>query len=189
MFTLEKWQEILIKKLYEVNFISDKEIINNSFKELCQPLNGLKKEHRKFECGYRGIQRDQYDLITLVFEVGNYAYQLNICEKSLILFAVDKTGGYQNHIPVLNKVCSVKYEIDKGKQKYKVGIDNRDRYKTIAKCNSIESEKTIEEEYDNFVFNKDTYKTIINNLMDIVETGTLEGKNIFEDYIMNEPFM
>ena len=30
MFTLEKWQEILIKKLYEVNFISDKEIINKN---------------------------------------------------------------------------------------------------------------------------------------------------------------
>lgn len=187
---MEEWQEILIKKLYEVNFISDKEIINNSFKELCQPLNGLKKEHRKFECGYRGIQRDQYDLITLVFEVGNYAYQLNICEKSLILFAGDKTGVYQNHIPVLNRVCSVKYEIDKGKQKYEVVIDSRERYKIITKCETIESEKIIgEEEYDNFVFNIDTYKIIINNLMNIAETGTFEGKNIFEDYTMDEPII
>ena len=99
---MEKWQETLIKKIYEVNFISDKDLINKSFKELYKPILDLKKDHKKFECDYGGIKRDQDDLVSLVFEVGNYAYNLNICEKSLILFAGDKTDRYQNHVPVLN---------------------------------------------------------------------------------------
>lgn len=187
---MEKWQEKIIKEIYEVDFIKDKKIIQTSFAELCKPLQNLTNYKYDNKPKFEGVVKNDYDSIILSFEVGNEGYQLDLYNKSIKLIAGPKTGGYVNNVPMVQPVCIVEYSIqDEKKQVYKVEIVDEQKYKSIIKCDTIQSEYNIKRDYNNLVFDKEIYKKIITNLMDIAITGTFEGECIVEDYTMDGPFM
>lgn len=192
MFTLEKWQEKMLKEIYQVFFIYDIDIIEQSFKELCQPILDLvNSKNYRIRCEFKGFGEKNNKNNIVSFRLAQWLYQLEVDLTKIATLKLTVFLGMDKDIKNLGKICSAEYAIDTEKytQKYEVVIDNEEIYKKsighdkkLIEHDSIESQKIIikEKKYDNFIFYKDTYKTIINNLMNIVETGTFEGKCIFE---------
>ena len=178
--TLEKWQKILCQKEFKRDFVKDKEIIDKAFEELCNPVVEVNGGDSK----YKGIVEFQDNQkVVLEFDLGDEGYQLTVNYTALKLVFGVKTGKSIFERSILEPVCEIIYYIDKNtdekKEVYRVKIANEKEYKQWTNCNEIESEKYIYES-NSLIFDKDNYKRIINNLMNIATTGTFKGTYIFE---------
>ncbi len=193
---MEEWQKVLCQKKYDRNFLGDKKIINKAFEELCKPVAEVNNWDK--ECKYKGIvelDKDNENVV-LEFDLGDESYQLIVDYPTLKLVFGVKTGRYIKDRSMLESVCEIMYYIDKNTDEknevYRVKITNEKEYKQWTNCSKIECEKYMYES-NNFIFDKENYKRIINNLMNIATTGSFKGKNIFEDHTedhtMDEPLI
>ena len=57
MFTLEKWQEKILTKIFHKDFLKDKGTIGTAFKEVCKPVEG--KGDRNNKCIYNAMIEDK----------------------------------------------------------------------------------------------------------------------------------
>ena len=181
MFTLREWQNKLWEKIYDKNFLEDKEIINKAFEELCQPIiDGDSKSKCKFE-----KVKDDEDEVVLRLKITDKiheVYELTISEKTLLLCSGFEyyDHGEKNIRPICDQ------EI------YIVNVKDKEKYGQQISYSFEQGEKTEVRKVGEdkpYVFNKDKYKRIINNLMEIAIIGTFEDMDIFKDYTMDEPFI
>lgn len=178
---MEQWQEKLWKEFYNKNFLDDKDIINQVFEELCQPIINV---GNKLKCKYEGcIDSSEYTTTSRLRITKNNIYELTIASNYLML-----CFGYEyndsNGEKTIKPSCIIKYKIiEDGEEIYRIEVTDKKSYgKNISHDFELGKDTILYKEKDcrPFEFNEDGYKMIINNLMDIAVTGTLDGEKLFE---------
>jgi hypothetical protein len=194
VFTLREWQNKLWEKIYDKNFLEDKEIINKAFEELCQPIiDGDSKSKCKFE-----KVKDDEDEVVLRLKITDKiheVYELTISEKTLLLCSGFEY--YDHGEKNIRPICLIEYKTQDenriyDQEIYIVNVKDKEKYGQQISYSFEQGEKTEVRKVGEdkpYVFNKDKYKRIINNLMEIAIIGTFEDMDIFKDYTMDEPFI
>ena len=176
MFTLEKWQEKILKKIFHKDFILDKEIIGTAFEEVCKPLEG--KGDKQNKCVYNGVIEDKEDefYCTFELELQIHSYQLTVSNDQLRLLLGQKTQYYLDN-KLIKPLCKIEYYISEDKEIYNFEVMRKKEYEKYVGCTCSDSEEITET--TDFIFDDNKYRRVINNLMNIVETGTFKGKDLF----------
>lgn len=173
---MEPWQEKLLKKIFHKDFLEDKEIIGTAFEEECKPLEG--KGDKQNKCVYNGVIEDIEDefFCTFELELQIHSYQLTVFNDHLRLLLGQKTKDYLEE-KIVNPLCRIEYYISENQEIYNFEVVRKKEYEKYVGCTCSDSEEITET--TDFIFDDDKYRRVINNLMNIVETGTFKGKDLF----------
>ena len=171
---MEKWQEKILKKIFHKDFILDKEIIGTAFEEECKPLEG--KCDKQNKCVYNGVIEDEF-YCTFELELQIHSYQLTVFNDHLRLLLGQKINGYLEE-KIVNPLCRIEYYISENQEIYNFEVVRKKEYEKYVGCTCSDSEEITET--TDFIFDDDKYRRVINNLMNIAETGTFKGERLFE---------
>ena len=174
---MEPWQEKILTEIFHKDFLEDKEIIGRAFQEVCKPIEGKGDEQHK--CIYNGVIEDKEDEFCCTFELELqiHSYQLTVFNDYLRLLLGQKINGYLEE-KIVNPLCRIEYYISENQEIYNFEVVRKKEYEKYVGCTCSDSEEITET--TDFIFDDDKYRRVINNLMNIAETGTFKGERLFE---------
>ncbi|WP_281699673.1 hypothetical protein [Cetobacterium somerae] len=176
---MEPWQEKILTEIFHKDFLEDKEIIGRAFQEVCKPIEGKGNEQHK--CIYNGVIEDKEDEFYCMFELELqiYSYQLTVFNDYLRLLVGKKTQYYLEN-KLITPMCKIEYSISENQEIYKVKALSKIEYEKYVGYNFEDGDSMEMTEVTDFIFDDNKYIRVINNLMNIAETGTFKGERLFE---------